>query len=139
MIYYHGFSLARGCTYCLDKEYFIKGWGVIPLYLLVAYIYSRLLYASYKYQLTGDTLKIERGVIWKHYSSIPHERIQNIDIHRGVVARLLGLSDLHIQTAGYSGYGGRPTEGYLPGLDPKVSEQLREDLIKKVRGTKQGF
>ena len=39
-------------------------------------------------------------MIWKRYVTIPYDRIQNVDIYRGVLARLLGLSDLNIQTAG---------------------------------------
>ncbi|MBZ9572003.1 PH domain-containing protein [Patescibacteria group bacterium] len=120
------------------------GWLIsgLFLYIIFCYIWAKLTYRFWRYQLTEDAIKIEKGVIWKKYISIPYERIQNIDIYRGVLARLLGLSDLQIQTAGYSGgYGkyGRGTEGKLPGIDIQIAEQLREDLIKKVKGTKQGL
>lgn len=114
---------------------------ILGLFIWLLYLWAVWTYNNYKYQLTEDTVKIERGVIWKKYSSIPYERVQNVDIHRGLLARLLGLSDLQIQTAGYSGYtrGGIATEGRLPGLDPKTAEQLRDELIKRVKGTKQGL
>lgn len=107
------------------------------LFFLFLYLWSTWAYNNYKYLLKEDVIRIERGVIWKKYSSIPYERVQNIDIHRGILARILGLSDLQIQTAGYSGY--TLTEGRIPGLDPKLAEHLREELIKKVQGTKQGL
>ncbi|KPJ55637.1 hypothetical protein AMJ49_06655, partial [Parcubacteria bacterium DG_74_2] len=69
-------------------------------------------------------------------------RIQNIDIHRGVFARLLGLSDLRIQTAGFGGMHGKwgsSAEGNLPGIERNKAEELREQLIKRVKGTKQGL
>lgn len=110
------------------------------IYVFLVYIWARLAYKNYRYEITEEGIKIERGVIWKHYVMIPFERIQNIDIHRGIFDRLLGLSDLHIYTAGYSfGYAGGVTEGRLPGLLPKDAEDLREELVKKMKGTKPGL
>jgi len=51
--------------------------------------------------------------------------------------RILGLSDLQIQTAGYAGY--IRMEGRIPGILPEEAERLREYLIKKVKGAKQGL
>jgi len=64
-----------------------------------------------------------------------------VDIYRGVLARLLGLSDVHIQTAGYSmprrsGFG---SEGRLPGLGVAVAEKLRDELIDKIKTNRQGL
>lgn len=123
-------------------------WLLLPLfilYLIFCWFWAKLTYRFWVYQLTEDAFKKEYGVIWKKYVSIPYERIQNIDIHRGVITRILGLSDLQIQTAGASAvvYGRRMmgigAEGYLPGLDKNVTEELREELIKRAKGTKQGL
>lgn len=115
-------------------------WWFIPIfifYILFCYIWAKLTYRFWNYQLRESVFKIEHGVIWKKYVSIPYERIQNIDINRGLLDRIFGLSDLHIQTAGYTG--SARTEGRLPGLLPEDAERLREDLITRVKGTKQGL
>lgn len=118
---------------------------IFSLFVIFCYIWAKLTYRFWAYQLTEDAFKKERGVIWKKYISIPYERIQNVDIRRGIIARILGLSDLQIQTAGYSavygrrGMAGIGAEGYLPGLDMSVAEQLREKLIKRAKGVKQGL
>ncbi len=116
------------------------------LFIVFCWIWAKLTYRFWAYQLSENAFKKEHGVIWKKYISIPYERIQNIDIHRGLLARILGLSDLKIQTAGSSAvsYGrgrisGMGAEGYLPGLDRQVAEQLREELIKRAKGVKQGL
>ena len=112
------------------------------LYLIFCYIWAKLTYRFWLYEITDDTFKVERGVIWKKYTSIPYERIQNIDIHRGVIARILGLSELRLQTAGFGGSQGKWgawAEGRLPGIEREKAEQLREKLIAKVKGTKQGL
>jgi len=118
----------------------------ILVYIIFCWIWAKLSYRYYGYDITEDAFKKESGVIWKKYISIPYERIQNVDIYRGVFARILGLSDLHIQTAGYSamfsGRGiprGMGAEGRLPGLDKQAAEQLRDELIKRAKGAKQGL
>jgi membrane protein YdbS with pleckstrin-like domain len=114
-------------------------------YCLFCRLWAGLSYNAYKCELTEDVFKKEHGVIWKRYVSIPYERIQNVDIHRGVIARILGLSSLMIQTAGYSGHnrsfvlGAGDPEGKLPGLSREKAEELREDLIRKTKGSKSGL
>ena len=105
---------------------------------LIAYFFAKLSYRFYRYELLEEGFRKESGIIWKHYTTIPYDRIQNVDIYRGILDRILELSDLHIQTAGSSGYGrsGGGAEGKLPGIDPKIAEQLRDDLIHRARGTK---
>ena len=77
------------------------------------------------------------GVINKKYVSIPYSRIQNVDINRGLLERMFGLSTLKIQTAGASAttsLGSRGAEGVLPGLSQEVAEQLRGELIARSHG-----
>lgn len=96
-------------------------------------------YKFYKYELREDGFRKEHGVIWKKYVHIPYERIQNVDIYRGILARLLGLSDLQIQTAGMSsvtGSYGAGSEGRLLGVTKEEAERLRDELIRRARGSK---
>ena len=100
------------------------------LILIISEIYSRLTYNCWFYELTNEGIKIERGIIWKKYTSIPYERIQNIDIHRGIIAQIFNFSTLIIQTAGISGSVG--AEGYIPAVDVKEAEKIKEFIIKKI-------
>ena len=122
--------------------------AIIPVFLIFLWIWAKLTYRFYRYELREDGFRKELGVIWKKYVTIPYDRIQNVDIYRGVIARILGLSDLNIQTAGASAqvsrYGtfGRGAEGRLPGLSRETAEQLRDELIKRARqprATSQGL
>jgi len=100
-------------------------------------IWAKLYYNSYKYEFGKEGVKIERGVIWKKYVTIPYGRIQNIDILRGPLARILGLSDLQIQTAGASG--AILTEGRIPGVLREEAEEHRNELISRLSGRKEGL
>ena len=117
-------------------------WVIIPIFLVFCFIWAKLTYHFYRYELTDAGFRKELGVIYKKYVTIPYDRIQNVDIYRGILARILGLSDLNIQTAGMSATVGRygaiggVSEGQLPALSRKDAEQLRDELIQRTRQSK---
>ncbi|OHB10412.1 MAG: hypothetical protein A3H60_00245 [Candidatus Zambryskibacteria bacterium RIFCSPLOWO2_02_FULL_44_12b] len=117
-------------------------WIIVPAFLIVCFVWAKLTYHFYRYELTDSGFRKEEGVIYKKYVTIPYDRIQNVDIYRGILARILGLSDLNIQTAGASAAMGRygtmgiSSEGRLPALSREVAEQLRDELIQRTRQTK---
>lgn len=111
--------------------------------ILICYIFAKLTYSNYKYELKDDGFYKESGVITKKYVTIPYERIQNVDINRGILARLFGLSDLQIQTAGmsvtYGKYGayGVNSEGRLPALSESDAMLVRDEVIKRAKGKRE--
>ncbi|MDD5192032.1 MAG: PH domain-containing protein [Candidatus Nanoarchaeia archaeon] len=110
--------------------------------IIIAEIYARMAYNRWFYEFTDSNLKLERGIIWKRYSNVPYERVQNVDIQRGILARILGFSSVMIQTAGYSYTArGRPSvEGYIPAVDIDAAEKIRDFLMKKIsKNSKQGL
>ncbi len=107
-------------------------WVVIPAFLVLCFVWAKLTYHFYRYELTDAGFKKELGVIWKRYITIPYDRIQNVDINRGILARILGLSNISIQTAGAMG----GAEGRLPGISREIAEQLRDELIQRARQSK---
>jgi len=119
--------------------------SLVPLLcsLLIAEFFVHLSYKNWKYELTKDSLRIEKGVIIKKYKSIPYERVQNVDITRGIVARIIGFSTIDIQTAGYSAYAAKggmgQSEGHIPAVSMKEAEKIRGFLVKKITGKKQGL
>jgi uncharacterized membrane protein YdbT with pleckstrin-like domain len=120
-------------------------FGGLLIFLLLGIVFviavievaTHLTYINWKYEFTRDSLKIEKGVIVKRYKSIPYERIQNVDITRGIVARIVGFSTVDIQTAGYSGgYQARGqvgvSEGHIPAVSIEGAEKIREFLMHKI-------
>lgn len=109
--------------------------------LAISYLWAKLSFDCFKYETADMGFRKESGVIVKKYVTIPYDRIQNIDIRRGVIPRILGLSDIYIQTAGISvggyGRGSVVAEGYVPGLSIKDAEVLRDELLIKVKKSKE--
>jgi len=110
----------------------------LVLVIIIAEIYARMAYKRWKYEFTPTSLNLERGIIWKRYSNVPYERVQNVEVHRGILARIFGFSTVDIQTAGFhGGYGrrGMPrSEGHLPAVSIQAAEKIREFLMKKITG-----
>lgn len=117
---------------------------------IIAEIYARMSYTRWLYEITNEGIKIENGIIWKKYTSLPYERVQNVDIRRGIIARMIGFSSVEIETAGQSGFGGGygfrfgrrgnkqyHSEGYLPAIDVNGAEKIRELVMKKIKQTHQ--
>jgi len=104
--------------------------GYIVLIIIISEIFARMSYNRWFYEFTDEGLRLERGIIWKRYSNVPYERIQNVDVHRGIIARILGFSSLMIQTAGYSGQ--MHAEGYIPALEMHKAEKIRSFVMNKI-------
>ncbi len=115
--------------------------------IIISEIYTKMSYNRWLYEITQEGIKIEKGIIWKKYTSIPFERVQNVDIQRGILARMFGFSTLEIETAGQSGLGGSyhgirfgnrrnqryMSEGHLPGVDSKHAEEIRDFILDKIK------
>ena len=108
--------------------------GYLILVIIASEIYSRMFYNNWFYEFTASELKLERGIIWKKYSHIPYARIQNIELHRGVIARMLGFSTILVQTAGSSG--NVRAEGNIPAVELNEADKIRKFLMKKITSTK---
>lgn len=91
--------------------------------------WAQLVYHFYQYELREHEFRKEYGVLNKKYVSVPYSRIQNVDINRNLLHRIIGISEIMIQTAG-EGY---RTEGRLPGLSKQGAEDLREKLLENAR------
>ncbi len=115
-------------------------WFIVFVYLAICYVWAEFYYKFYKYELTDKGFRKESGILYKRYVTIPYERIQNIDINRGIIAQILGLSDLNIQTAGSGAMTtrngfmtGMGAEGQLPGLTKEIAEKVRDELIERTK------
>jgi uncharacterized membrane protein YdbT with pleckstrin-like domain len=114
---------------------------IIPLILgfLVAYGWANLYWKYYKFEVGPEKITITRGVIGKRVANIPYERVQNVNIFRGVLDRIFGLYSVQIETAGgfgiigTGGYGSRMTsEGEIQGLTNP--EPIADYILAKSKG-----
>ena len=105
--------------------------AVLVICLLFVLLWTVLYYKSVVYHLNKTEMTWKRGVWFRKTGIVPYNRITNVDIVQGPVMRLFGISNLKIQTAGYSGSNGS-AEIAIEGIEEP--EPLRAMIMDFVRG-----
>lgn len=82
-------------------------------------------YRRWRYQVTPDGIELRHGLVVRNQSSIPHFRVQHVDLRQGVLQRWRGIVSLSISTASSA------TDAVLPGLDPDRAEHIRRQVIDR--------
>jgi uncharacterized protein len=93
--------------------------------LILAVVWPPLVYRRWRYRLDDEALELQRGVIVQKRSSVPYHRVQQVDLTRGPVERLLGLTSAALTTASAT------TDGAIPALAPDVAEQVRQLVLAR--------
>jgi membrane protein YdbS with pleckstrin-like domain len=88
---------------------------------------------SIGYILRSDDLLFRRGLMYQRFVSVPYGRMQLVDINRGPVARLVGLSELRFVTAAAA------TGVVIPGLTSADAESLRDNLVELAESRRAGL
>lgn len=110
---------------------------VTILALIVLATIALWAYGNFWYEVTDDGLFIKFGIINQKTISVPFDQVQNVNIERSLVDRMLGLARISIETAGSAvtqpmqvigGYTAR-SEAYLPGLNLKDAKILHDILL----------
>ena len=108
-------------------------------YLIAIYLLAAVIYNSFYYSVDHTGFLKDYGVIHKRQVTIPFQQIQNVNITRSLVDRMLGLARLSIETAGGAGHdpkdvaGGSKSsaEGHLPGLTLAQAKKIHDLLLAK--------
>ena len=87
-------------------------------------------WTRFQFRVGQDEIRIDSGVISRRHRSIPFDRIQDVDIVQGPLARVLGLAEVKFETGG--GEGRRSEEGVLH----SISLQRAEEIRTLVRGSR---
>ena len=105
----------------------LRPWvGLFALLALLAMVgFEFYRWWRFSYRLDPEELRIASGVFSRNVRSIPYERIQDVNLEQGPLARLLGMAKVRLET-GSSGSG---DEGALDSVDLAEAERLR-DVIR---------
>ncbi len=107
-----------------------EGVGVlVVVWFVAALAYQLVYYQRFAYELTEDTLDIASGVVSRRKREIPLRRVQNVDIRRNVVQRMLGIAQIDLETAG-----GSSTEASLKYVSHDEARRLQAEIGRRKRG-----
>ena len=96
---------------------------------LIILAWLRVYVKTLDYELTDDGVAINQGVWWKHWKNIPYQKITNVKITQGPIARAFKIATIDLQTAG-TGQSNLP-EGRLHGIED--FNKVRDDLMKLIK------
>src|SRR5215208_7288057 len=127
----------------LSPVFFAVGhaWRLWPLALLVAarrqfwllvlgalvlLAWSTVEWLRRTYELESGALRLEEGVLARKLRAVPFDRIQQVDLVRKPLHRLLGVATLRVETAG----GGSAAEVDLDVVTLAEARTLRTSLLR---------
>jgi putative membrane protein len=106
--------------------------GSIAISLFSAFVRWR----TFSYTLEDDEIRIDSGLLNRTHRSLPFDRIQDVDITQGPVARVLGVARVKLETGG-SGAGN--DEGVLQSILLDEAEALRHRVRSRRSGVSTSF
>ena len=95
--------------------------GALALLAFVA-VGLVLYWRRFEYRVGESEIRIDSGIFSRTHRSIPFDRVQDVDITQGPIARLLGLAQVKFETGGSAGH----DEGVLQAITLERAEALRE-------------
>lgn len=75
---------------------------IVPIYILIAYLVVDRWIAVMKCTLTDRALIIRKGLLNRVESTIPLDKITDLQVFQGPVMRAMGLHGFRVETAGQS-------------------------------------
>lgn len=102
--------------------------GIVSLSLLWEYVVWR----RYDYYFEEDSLRITHGVFRRDEREIPYRRIQNVNIKKNIVQRVLDIAKVDFETAG-----GADTEASLKYVKQDEARNIQE-RVKQFKREKEG-
>lgn len=106
------------------------GWAALAvLGVLVAIVVGAWVSWRFsRFRVTGSMVELRTGLLFRQHRQVPFDRIQAVDIGRPLLARLTGLSEVVVQSAG-----GKDAHLKLAFLTDSQAQQIREQLMELAR------
>jgi len=103
-------------------------FGGVAVIIAVTLAYELAYYRRFRYEFTEDTFDVSWGVFNRREREIPYDRMQNVDISRNVIQRVLGLSAVNIETAG-----GGSTEASINYVTSEAADHIQSEIRTRKR------
>ncbi|HMN52857.1 MAG TPA: PH domain-containing protein [Sphingopyxis sp.] len=101
---------------------------VVPallLFLLVSLVFAWLHWLRFRFAVGADEIVIESGVLSRQHRTIPFDRIQDVGIEQGLIARALGIAKVGLETGAG---GGKENDAALDAIGLDAAEALRATI-----------
>jgi putative membrane protein len=126
----------------------LVGWVFEPLifsaalilYGITLYVMSALAYNHFFYGINELGFQKEYGIIHQQRVSVPYDKIQNVNVTRSLVDRMLGMARVNIETAGSASIDDRyivggsssKAEAHLPGVTLEQAKKIHDLVVRNI-------
>jgi len=107
--------------------------GSLAIVFIIALAFTPRRVRAVGYQLRDDDLVFRKGLMYQRVVAVPYGRMQLVDINRGPLDRMVGLSELKFVTAAAA------TGVVIPGLPEAEAEELRDKLVALAESRRAGL
>lgn len=107
-------------------------WALVALIVAILLIisFSGLSWYFSTFRISSDAVESRGGVLFRQHRRAPLERVQSVNLQRSLLARLIGLTEVELQTGGQ---GGKVSLRYLGHREAK---EVREKILLAARLSK---
>jgi len=107
---------------------FTGNWAyIVPAilaYLLFSLLAAWFQWMRFRFAVGDDEVVIESGVLSRQHRTIPFDRIQDVSIEQGLIARALGIAKVGFET----GAGGKENDANLDAVALDAAQALRTTI-----------
>ncbi len=104
-------------------------WVIVPILIVVTVAARVVTVLRTKWTVDHAGLTLRTGLLNLETRSIPHDRIQNVDLVQPLIPRLLGLAEVKVETAGAAG-----ADVSLAYLSLETAHAIRSRLVGRSEG-----
>ncbi len=136
--WYQNFFINNPELYLTPQLVIMTLWLAIVGYLLVIFLYSWVIYRQYKFMLDEHALYVRRGIFFIREAVIPYRQIQNVEINRPWLYRIIGLAELDLTTLSVPEFNvhhaskkPEKKKNLLPVIDYRIAKILARNLVER--------
>lgn len=115
--------------FLVERELLTLALVALLVLVLLIVFFSWLGWRFHSYRITDEAVEARSGVLVRQHRRAPLERIQSVNLQRPLLARVLGLTQVDVQTAGQ---GGKVALSYLSHRDAQL---VREQILQQAAAT----
>jgi putative membrane protein len=104
---------------------------MVGLFTVLSLGAAVLRWRNFAFRVGSREIRIDSGLLNRTYRSIPFDRIQDVTLEQGPLARLLGLARVRFETGGSAG--ANEDDGSLAAISVERAGEIR-DLVRASRG-----
>ena len=105
--------------------------GIVPFlaalgsFVVLAAVVPDLRWRRWRYEIRGDEVDLQRGIVWVSRTLVPLARIQHVDTQSGPLQRRFGLATVVFYTAAGA--------NQIPELSAPVASRVRDRIAELAR------